>query len=215
MAEIVKITKNQPFVLYVPLVILNGDGSKEAVEAASISDTTVTISGGCEEMDMQYNSYLHYIVLSFGADDMQVGEYSVVISATLSTGRPFNLRIKRAFGIVAWDWQSNWHQYLIDDHIELTDQAFIAGVFNTDADVDRLKEELRQQKAATAHAQAEAEAAKAAWEQKAAELDGVAREQTLNNGIAAIRGDIVNLSFETATDSEIDSMTDAIINPNS
>lgn len=198
MAEIVKITKGQPFVLYVPLVILNGDGSKEAVEAASLSDVTVKMLNACEESSATYNTFERYLVLDLPAT-LNTGVYAVVITATLPQGRQFALRIKRAFEVVDWDSQSNWRDYIVGDHIELTDQPFIAGVFATDADIERLKEELRQQKAAAAQAQAEAEAAKAEYDRKAAELDGVAQQGTLTEGVAAIRDDISHVDIDTTT----------------
>lgn len=195
MAEIVKITKGQPFVLYVPLVILNGDGSKEAVEAASLSDVTVNMQSAREELSATHHEYERYLVLDLPAT-LNTGVYAVVITATLPQGRQFALRIKRAFEVVDWDSQSNWRDYLVGDHIELTDQPFIAGVFATDADIERLKEELREAIAAAEQAKAEAQAAKAAWEQKAAEFEGVAQHGTLTDGVAAIRDDISHIEFD-------------------
>lgn len=195
MAEIVKITKDQPFVLYVPLVILNGDGSKEVVDAASLSNVLVKLQSACGETEATFSTFDHYLVLDLPAT-LTTGVHAVIITADLPQGRQFALRIKRAFEVVDWDFQSNWRDYLVGDHIELTDQPFIAGVFATDADIERLKEELRQQKAAAAQAEAEAEAAKQEWEQKAADLDGVAQQQTLTDGVAAIREDISHIEFD-------------------
>jgi hypothetical protein len=192
MAEIVKITKDQPFVLYVPLVILNGDGSKEVVDAASLSNVLVKLQSACGETESTFSTFDHYLVLDLPAT-LTTGVHAVIITANLPQGRQFALRIKRAFEVVDWDFQSNWRDYLVGDHIELTDQPFIAGVFATDADIERLKEELRQQKAAAAQAQAEAEVAKAEWEQKAAELDGVAQEETSQSILTAVW----NIDFST------------------
>lgn len=127
MAEIVKITKGQPFVVYVPLVILNGDGSKTPVDAASITDLQVRVLGACcAEYDVEYSTVDHYIVLHIPENFIPT-EYAVTIKAILPDGRPFSLRNHRAFAIVNWDHQSNWRNYLVDDHIELREQQFIAG----------------------------------------------------------------------------------------
>lgn len=202
MAEIVKITKCQPFVLYVPLVVLNGDGSKEAVEAASLSDVTVNLLNACEESSATYNTFERYLVLDLPAT-LNTGVYAVVITATLPQGRQFALRIKRAFEVVDWDSQSNWRDYLVGDHIELTDQPFIAGVFATDADIERLKEELVAAREEAEQAKEEAEAAKAAWEQKAAALDDVAKESTSQQILAEVGGVAQQGDDPTATNTEI------------
>lgn len=177
MAEIVKITKGQPFVLYVPLVILNADGSKEAVDAASLTDVTVKLQSACEESTATIKKFEHYLVLDLPGT-LETGVYAVIVTAAISQDRQFSLRIKRAFEVVDWDHQSNWRDYLVGDHIELIDQPFIAGIFNTDADYAALKEQLREKNAALEQAIEDAEQAKEEWEEKAAALTDVAKETT-------------------------------------
>ena len=217
MAEIVKITKNQPFVLYVPLVILNGDGSKEAVEAVALTNVSVKLNSACEEQSATHNTFERYLVLDLPAT-LNVGVYAVIITATLPQGRQFSLRIKRAFEVVDWDIQSNWRDYLVGAHIELNDQPFIAGVFTTDADIERLKAELRASIAAAERQIAAAQAAKREWEQKAAELDDVAQQATLTQGVQDIRTDIAGIDIDTsdlAKEATLQQIIDAdILRPN-
>lgn len=204
MAEIVKITKDQPFALYVPLVILNADGSKESVDASALTNTTVTIQRACEDPQevLQKSAFEHFLILQFEAG-LTVGEYAMLLTATLPTGRQFTLRFKRAFAIVEWDCQSNWRDYLVGDHIELTDQPFIAGYGIPDAEYDALKAELRAKIAEFEEAKTEADAAKAAWEQNAQQLDDVAKETTSQQILSAVGGVSQQGSDPNATNTAI------------
>lgn len=175
MADIVKITKGQPFALFVPLVILNADGTKESVAADTLSEISVVIKGDCSEKKITPLAHDHYLVLQLPSD-LQVAVYAVLVTATLSTGRKFSLRIQRAFEVVNWDCQSNWRDYIVGDHIELTDQPFIAGYYNTDAELERLKEELRQSIEDANVAKMAAEETVREYEQKIASVDDIARE---------------------------------------
>lgn len=176
MAKTVKITAGQPFTVFVPLVILNADGTKEAVEANTLTGVSVKAQNGAHVYDVQTSSYDHYLVLQVSKDLLPVGVYDLIITATLPGGREFRLAMQEAIGVMSWDWQTNWRDYLVGDHIELCDQPFIAGEFVTDAELEELKQELRA-KIAELNLAIEAEQeAKAAWEQKAAQLDGVAQQ---------------------------------------
>ena len=65
MAEIVKITCGQPFVVYLPLVILNADGSKQAVDASRLTDVVVKLQAhGADDVTITTDSYEHYLVLN-------------------------------------------------------------------------------------------------------------------------------------------------------
>ena len=192
MSEIVRITKGQPFAVFIPLVVLNADGTKESVAADTLTNISVTIKGNCGEQEITPLTHDRYLVLNLSAD-LQVAVYAVYVTATLWQGRQFSLRIQRAFEVVNWNWQSNWRDYLVGDHIELNDQLLIAGYYNTDAELEALKSEFRQKIAATEAAKAQYEAAKAALESKAEELDGVAKETTSQE----ILNSIANLDFST------------------
>lgn len=134
MAEIVKITKGQPFVVYVPLVIMNMGCVKE-VDADSLTNVQVNIIGACTEFSAEYHAYKNFIVIGL-PDCLIPAEYSIEINATLDTGRPFALRIRRAFEVVNWDEQSNWRNFIVGDHIELRDQPFIIGAYCCQGDID-------------------------------------------------------------------------------
>lgn len=173
MANIVKITQGQPFVIYVPLVILNADGSKEAVQADTLTDVQVQIHGAGSKTTLTPDTYEHYLVLNIPAT-LAVAEYDILITATLHSGRAFSLRMSHAFGVMAWDWQTNWRDYLVGEHIELCDQPFIAGEFTTDAEYEELKRELREAIAEAEQAKKEAIAEKEHYAEAVEQLGDLA-----------------------------------------
>ena len=177
MSDIVRITKGQPFAVFIPLVVLNADGTKESVAADTLTNISVTIKGNCGEQEIKPLAHDRFLVLNLPAD-LQVAVYAVSVTATLWQGRQFSLRIQRAFEVVNWDWQSNWRDYLVGDHIELNDQLFIAGYYNTDAELEHLKEEYRQKIAETAEAKLAYETSKATLDVLAEDLKDVSQETT-------------------------------------
>lgn len=188
--DTLRITKNQPFVLYVPLVILNADGTKEPVQADTLTDIQVTLQAPCGTTQaIVPQDFEQWLVLSLPAT-LATSVYNVLVTATLAGGRDFSLRIKNCFAVVDWDEQSNWRDYIVGDHIAL-DQAFIAGAYITDAEYAELKAELRAAIAAAEQAKEDADAAKADYIAKAEQLTDVAKETTsqeikqliLNEGI--------------------------------
>lgn len=176
MAEIVKITCGQPFVVYLPLVILNADGSKEAVDASALTDVVVKLQAqGMDDVTVTTDAYERFLVLNIPGT-MLVAEYNIIVNATLPNDRPFTLRMSRALGVMAWDWQTNWRDYLVGEHIELCDQPFIAGEFTTDAEYESLKQQLREQIAAAEQAEAEAIAEKERYAEALEHLDDIAKQ---------------------------------------
>ncbi len=193
-----KITKGQPFALWIPTIILNANG-KEPVDSSTLNNINVTVSSACNgtAATPEVKTYSHWIILNFD-ENLLVGPYRVEITAELMTGRLFSLRINKPFEIVQWDKESNWKDYIIGDHLELTDTPFITGTFVSDAELEELKQELREKNAQLAQAIEDAEAAKAEWERKAAELDDVAQQTTLMQGVKDIRNDIAGINIDTS-----------------
>lgn len=183
MAKTVKITAGQPFTVFVPLVILNADGTKEAVEANTLTDVSVKAQNGAREYTVPANTYDHYLVLQVSKDLLPVGVYDLIITATLQSGRAFRLAMQEAIGVMSWDWQTNWRDYLVGDHIELCDQPFIAGEFVTDAELEELKRELREAIAEAEQAKEEAIAEKEHYAEAIEQLDDIAKEASVE-GIA-------------------------------
>ena len=215
MAEIVKITCGQPFLVYLPLVILNADGSKEAVDASRLTDVVVKLQAhGVDDVTVETEAYEHYLVLNIPGT-MPVAEYNIIVNATLSSGRPFTLRMSRALGVMSWDWQTNWRDYLVGEHIELCDQPFIAGEFTTDAEYEALKKQLREQIAAAERAEVEAIAEKEMYAEALEHLDDVAKETTLLQKsaaiIEAISGIHIDIQENIATRDDVTAAKQAIL----
>lgn len=186
MSEIVRITKGQPFAVFIPLVVLNADGTKESVAADTLTNVSVTIKGNCGEQEITPLTHDRFLVLNLPAD-LQVAVYAVSVTATLWQGRQFSLRIQRAFEVVNWDWQSNWRDYLVGDHIELNDQLLIAGYYNTDEELEALKEKFRQK-----IAQLDADIAE--YEQKLHDITDIATKTAVANHAADIENGIMDWS---------------------
>lgn len=200
MAKTVKITAGQPFTVFVPLVILNADGTKEAVEANTLTDVSVKAQNGAREYTVPANTYDRYLVLQVSKNLLPVGVYDLIITATLQSGRAFRLAMQEAIGVMSWDWQTNWRDYLVGEHIELCDQPFIAGEFMTDAELEALKQQLREQIAAAEQAEAEAIAEKERYAEAIEHLDDIAQESTLTHGVSDIRHDIANIDIDIPSD---------------
>lgn len=192
----IKIAKGNAFVYSLPLVVLNADGSKENVQATDVQDLQVICARACGvSFEPDFTSDGNRLYVSFAAD-LQVAEYNLTVTGSLHAVQDFALQMQAAFEIVQWDSQSNWRDYIIGDAIAPEDTPLIAGVFNSDEEWERLKEELRLQIAAAQAAEQAAEAAKREWEQKAAELEDVAQETTSQE----IKQLIINEGIERANE---------------
>lgn len=164
-----KITQGNDFVIYLPLVLLNSSGT-EAVNTNNMTDVVVTVKRACASAITLTPTYVqNYMVLSF-SQDMALGDYDANIKFKLS-GVDKSVQINKFFGIVEYDYQSNWQDFIVGDHVVPETQAFIAGVHYTDADYTALKAQLTAKIA-------EVEAVKAEWLAKVAELTGLAKQGT-------------------------------------
>lgn len=190
--ETIKITKGQPFALWVPTIMLNADG-EQAVDAGTLTDVVIEVTNGCEAKSVAFHAFEHWLVLEFG-NDLNVGPCSIRIRGVLESGRAFSLALSKPVEIVNWDKESNWDRFIIGDHIELTDHPFITGAFLTDAEYDELKAKLRQSIAAAEQAEEDAQAAKEEYIEKAEMLDDVAKETTSQE----IKQLIINEGIERA-----------------
>lgn len=162
-----KITQNNSFVIYVPLVVLNSWGEEHIIPTL-ITDLAASVKMPFREsITITPSVVSNFVILQFDKN-LKVGKYDATISFKYE-GRDVAKNIKDLFEIVEYDRQSNWRDYIVGDHVELCTQAFIAGSFLTDEDYERLKAELSAAISA-------AEQAKAEYIRKAQELDGVAQQ---------------------------------------
>lgn len=104
------------------------------------------------------------------------GSYDIVVTAEYG-GTPIRAAYESAVTIVAWNSQSDAQEYLPGSPIVLN-AAYIIGGALTDAELEQLKQSLRDQIIATEQAEAAAIAAKEEYDRKAEQLDNVAQQTT-------------------------------------
>ena len=108
------------------------------------------------------------------------GTYDIVVTADYGDN-PIRAAYEGAVTIVPWNSQSDAQQYLPGSPIVL-DAAYIIGGALTDAELEQLKQDLRDAIADERAAQAAAEAAKEHYDELAEQLSGVAQESSVKDG---------------------------------
>ena len=139
--ETIKVAQGNEFVIAVPLVQLNRDGSTSEIDAQHIANLRVVVDRPCgTHFSPSVVRDGHYLVLSF-SESLVISQYNITITAALPNGKYFCLPLKAAFEIVKWDKDSNWRDFVIADRIELPTQPTIAGWYNdTQPYIDHVEE---------------------------------------------------------------------------
>ena len=171
----IKVAEGNDFTLILPLKArtysIDGRPSDRDLEVQNLTDVVLKIGGVSYEC-----SVVELGVSVFVAGTLPVGTYDVVL-----TGKYFDSNIRAAYfsllTVVSWNYQSDAEQYLPGSPIVAGAVVLIGGALD-DADIDALKAELRQAIADNRAAQAEAEAAKQAYIEKAEQLEDFAKETT-------------------------------------
>ena len=112
------------------------------------------------------------------------GTYNVEITAEYM-GAHIRAAYFECFQIVAWSYQSDAQNY-IPDGTEEAQVVYVISEYASDAELERIKAEYRAWTAAAEQAKRAADAAKAAFEQAALELQDVAQQTTLTAGITSL-----------------------------
>ena len=214
---LIKIVEGNAFSLILPLKKRTYQSCRpidEDIDATQLTNLVVKFGGVEYEVSVDEQG----VRIDLPAT-LALGMYSIVLTATYQ-GSEIRAAYESAVQIVTWNEMSNAQQYIQGSPIVM-ESAYVIGGTLTDAELEALKEEYREKNAQLAQAIADAEAAKAEWEQKAAELDGVAKQSTLTQGVADIRDDISHIDIDTsdlakqgtnpnATLSEVQAEIDAI-----
>ena len=187
--EAIKVTEGNAFSIVVPLkkrTFVSERPIDEDIDVFALENLHVFFGG------IEYTPILTAggVCISFPAT-LQVRSYSLLLTATYQ-GAGVRVAYETAVIIVPYSEQSDAQNYLPGSPIVLG-AAYIIGGAMTDEELEQLKEETRERNAQLAQAIEDAEAAKAEWERKAAELDGVAQETTLVQGVENIRNDISHI----------------------
>lgn len=206
----IRIPQGNEFSLFVPLVLKDGT----AVEGERLSDIQVLLQSSPPRQSyaVSVNVQSNYVVVTPQVE-LPLGSYDLTITARYEN-RDIAILLNNCFSISTWTNGSDYEKYLVDKEIVLEQQVLI-GAFNTDAELETLKEQYRTAIAAAQAAQAEAEAAKEAFDEKAEQLEDVAKESTLLQKsaaiIEAISGIHIDIPDNIATKDDVTAAKQAIL----
>lgn len=188
----IKVVQGNKFALIFPLkdrVFINGTPIDHDIDATALVGCVVKI-GGVEYAPELGTDGVRVIVPA----TLELGTYDIVITATYY-GSPLRAAYFDALTIVEWNEQSDAQQYIQGSPIAMP-PAFVIGGALTDAELEQLKQDYREAKAAMEQAAADAQAAKEAFDRKAEMLDDVAKEATSQE----IKQLIINEGIEHANE---------------
>ena len=192
----IKVTEGNAFALLLPLkartYTADGVPVDEDLNPQDLTDVVVKIGDTAYTYTLE-DTGVQVVV----PGTLKRGTYDVVL-----TGKHEGADIRAAWfellTIVAWNYQSDVEQFLPGSPIIAPAAVIVSGAL-TDAELEALKEEYRERNAQLAQAIADAEAAKEHYDELAEQLTGVAQEQTLTDGVTAIREDISHIDIDTST----------------
>lgn len=191
----IKITEGNAFTLIFPLKRRSYVAEKpidEDIDVTRLSDVHVTLGG------VEYAPTIETYGVRIDVPATLVrGTYDGLLTADYD-GNAIRGAYESCVQIVAWNAQSNAQQYILGSPVA-TNAAYVLGYMPTDAEVEALKQQLREQIAAAAQAEAEAIAEKERYAEAIGNLDDIAQESTLTQGVSDIRNDIANIDIYTTT----------------
>lgn len=186
----IKVVKGNAFALLMPLKKRTFESCEpidEDIDSTQLTDLVVKF-GGVQYQASTSEDGVQIIIPA----DIAVGTYSIVLTA-MYQGSAIRAAYESAVTIVDYNSQSDAQQYIAGSPIVL-DAAYVIGGTLTDAELEALKEEYREKNAQLQQAIEDAEEAKREWEQKAADLDGVAQEATSQEILTAVE----NIDIDTS-----------------
>ena len=191
----IKITEGNAFTLIFPLKRRTYVAKRpidEDIDVTRLTDVHVTL-GGVEYAPTIETSGVRIDVPA----TLARGTYDGLLTADYD-GNAIRGAYESCVQIVEWNAQSNAQQYILGSPVA-TNAAYVLGHMPTDAEVDALKQELREQIAAAEQAEAKALAEKERYAEAIEHLDDIAQESTLTQGVSDIRNDIANIDIDTTT----------------
>ena len=168
----IRITEGNNFSIILPLLSRTYVATRpldEEIDPEQLENVVVTFGG------VQYTPQLtaQGVQIDLPAT-LAVGAYNILLTAEY-LGSNIRAAYESAVTIVPWSEQSTAEQYITGSPIVLRAAYVLSGAM-TDAELEALKEEYREKNAQLEQAIADAEAAKREWEEKASDLDGVAKQ---------------------------------------
>ena len=189
----------------------DGERTVEVADVRALTDIVVKVDG--EEWQQGWEKEELGTLVKFPAYSLAKGPHNVEITADY-----FGVAIRAAYfeciTMVQWSYESNIGNYIIGSPL-VAEAAYIYVGITDDEELEQLKQQYRDATAACETARLQYEAAKEAWEQKAEQLDDVAKESTLLQKsaaiIEAISGIHIDIPDNIATKDDVTAAKQAIL----
>ena len=182
----IKVPQGNAWQLLLPLKTAHWSGKDlvtETIDYRALEDVQVLIDGVVwEDWQMTEDGPLCNIPA-----DMPLGPHNTVITATY-VGVEVKASYFENFTIVAWSFESNVGEHLLDAPL-VSEAAYIYVGITDDEELEALKQQYREATAACETARLQYEAAKEEFDEKAEQLDDVATQEAINTLKTALQGD--------------------------
>ncbi len=179
--ETVKVPKGNAFGLLLPFKTARWEDAElvpDNIDIRYLEDVVITIDDQpWEDYEMDERGPIVHI----GADDFDLGAHNATIEATYA-GVAIRGAFYECFTIVEWSFESNVEQHLPDSPL-IAETSYVYIGITDDAELEALKQQYREATAACETARLAYEAAKEEFDEKAEQLNDVAQETTLTEGI--------------------------------
>ena len=189
----------------------DGERTVEVADVRALTDVAVFVDG--EEWQLGWEMDDKGPLVNFPKDSLAKGPHNVEITADY-----FGVAIRAAYfeciTMVQWSYESNIGNYIIGSPL-VAEAAYIYVGITDDAELEALKQQYREATAACETARLQYEAAKEEFDEKAEQLDDVARESTLLQKsaaiIEAISGIHIDIPENIATKDDVTAAKQAIL----
>ena len=189
----------------------DGERAVEVADVHALTDIVVKVDG--EEWQQGWEMDERGPLVNFPKDSLAKGPHNVEITADY-----FGVAIRAAYfeciTMVQWSYESNIGNYIIGSPL-VAEAAYIYVGITDDEELEALKQQYRNAIAATETARLAYEAAKEEFNEKAEQLDDVAKETTLLQKsaaiIEAISGIHIDIPENIATRDDVTAAKQAIL----
>ena len=188
----------------------DGERTVEVADVRALTDVVVKVDGDeWQDWEMDERGPL----VNFPKDSLAKGPHNVEITADY-----FGVAIRAAYfeciTMVQWSYESNIGNYIIGSPL-VAEAAYIYIGITDDQELEALKQQYRDATAACETARLAYEAAKDELEEKAEQLDDVAKQSTMLTKFAqtleAIAGIHIDIPDNIATKEDVTTAKDAIL----
>ena len=188
----------------------DGERTVEVADVRALTDIVVKVDGDeWQDWEMDERGPL----VNFPKDSLAKGPHNVEITADY-----FGVAIRAAYfeciTMVQWSYESNIGNYIVGSPL-VAEAAYIYVGITDDQELEALKQQYREATAACETARLQYEAAKEAYDEKAEQLDDVAKQTTMLQEFAltleAIAGIHIDIPDNIATKDDVTAAKQAIL----